>query len=68
MIGSEKPPLTLDVAAEHQRKPLSYKDVSVLDIAVSEIWNGEALAERLKTASKKTGYTLCYQRQRFDYE
>lgn len=43
MIGSKKLLLTLGVPAEHQGRPLNHNDVTVLDIAVEESWNGECV-------------------------
>jgi len=55
MIGSEKLLLTLGVPANHQNRPLACNDVAILDIAVTESWNGEGVKNRLITASQKVG-------------
>jgi len=55
MIGSEKLLLTLGVPAEHQGRPLNCVDVSVLDIAIADSWNGEGVAAQLGKAGKKVG-------------
>lgn len=60
MIGSEKLLLTLGVPAEHQGRPLNCGNVNILDIAVSESWNGEGVAKQLKTASRKVGHNPLY--------
>lgn len=60
MIGSEKLLLTLGVPAEHKGRPLNSNDVNILDIAVADSWNGEAVAKQLKTASKKVGQDPLY--------
>lgn len=60
MIGSEKLLLTLGVPAEHKGNPLDYSDVQVLDIAVSDSWNGERIGEQLKKASEKVGHEPLY--------
>lgn len=60
MIGSEKLLLTLGVPAEHKGRPLNSNDVSILDIAVANSWNGEAVGTQLKIASKKVGHDPLY--------
>jgi len=60
MIGSEKLLLTLGVPAEHQGRPLNCSDVSVLDIAIAESWNGEGVGTQLKKATKKVGHNPLY--------
>lgn len=60
MIGSEKLLLTLGVPAEHQGRPLNCGDVSVLDIAIAESWNGDGVGTQLKTATKKVGRNPLY--------
>jgi hypothetical protein len=60
MIGSEKLLLTLGVPAEHQGRPLNCNDVSILDMAVAESWDGEGVGRQLKTASKKVGRDPLY--------
>ncbi len=60
MIGSEKLLLTLGVPAEHQGRPLNCADVSVLDIAIAESWNGEGVAAQLRKSSEKVGHNPEY--------
>ena len=60
MIGSEKLLLTLGVPAEHKGRPLNCNDVNILDIAVADSWNGEAVGTQLKTASEKVGHNPLY--------
>jgi hypothetical protein len=60
MIGSEKLLLTLGVPAEHKGRPLNCGDVSILDIAVAESWNGEGVATQLRAASNKVGRNPLY--------
>lgn len=60
MIGSEKLLVTLGVAAEHPQRPLSCKDVQVLDMAVAESWNGQDIGAQLKTAADKVGHNPLY--------
>lgn len=60
LIGSEKLLLTLGVPAEHKGRPLNCNDVNILDIAVADSWNGEAVATQLKTASTKVGHNPLY--------
>ncbi len=60
MIGSEKLLLTLGVPAEHQGRPLKCSDVSILDIAIAESWNGEGVCTQLGKASKKVGHNPLY--------
>lgn len=60
MIGNEKLLLTLGVPAEHKGRPLNSNDVSILDIAVANSWNGEAIGAQLKIASQKVGYDPSY--------
>jgi len=60
MIGSEKLLLTLGVPAEHQGRPLNCGDINILDIAISESWNGEGVAKQLQTASRKAGHSPLY--------
>lgn len=60
MIGSEKLLLTLGVPAVHKGRPLNCNDVSILDIAVADSWNGEGVETQLKTASKKVGHNPLY--------
>lgn len=60
MIGSEKLLLTLGVPAEHQGRPLSCKDVHILDIGVAESWKGENIGTQLKTAADKVGCDPLY--------
>lgn len=60
MIGSEKLLLTLGVPAVHQQRPLNCSDVHVLDIAVSESWNGENIGTQLKAAAEKVGRNPLY--------
>jgi len=60
MIGSEKLLLTLGVPAEHQGRPLKCTDVSILDIAIAESWNGEGVGTQLQKAAKKVGYNPLY--------
>lgn len=55
MIGSEKLLLTLSIPAQHQGRSLDYNDVTFLDIAVAESWNGEKIGAQLKAASDKVG-------------
>ncbi len=60
MIGSEKLLLTLGVPAEHQGRPLNCSDVSVLDIAIANIWNGDGIASQLAQVSRKVGHNPLY--------
>jgi hypothetical protein len=60
MIGSEKLLLTLGVPAAHRGQALTCGDVHILDIAVSESWNGEGLAKQLRRASGKVGHNPLY--------
>lgn len=60
MIGSEKLLLTLGIPADHQGRPLKCSDVSILDIAVAESWNGEGVEKQLKKASNKVGSDAHY--------
>ncbi|MEO7176201.1 MAG: hypothetical protein ABIV51_09900 [Saprospiraceae bacterium] len=60
MIGSEKLLLTLGVPAEHQGRPLNYYDINILNIAVSESWNGEKIGAQLKAATEKVGHEPLY--------
>lgn len=56
MLGSEKLLLTLAVSSEHNGAPLKFEDVEILDMAVSDSWNGEKIGKQLETAAKKVGY------------
>ena len=60
MIGSEKLLLTLGVPATHQGRPLNCGDVSVLDIAIADSWNGEGVGAQLVKASEKVGHNPLY--------
>jgi hypothetical protein len=60
MIGSEKLLLTLGIPAEHQGRPLNYTDVTFLDIAVAESWNGEKIGLQIKAAAEKVGHDPLY--------
>jgi hypothetical protein len=60
MIGSEKLLLTLGVPAGHSGRPLKCTDVSILDIAIAESWNGEGVGIQLGKASKKVGHNPLY--------
>lgn len=60
MIGSEKLLLTLGIPAKHQDRPLNHNDVTVLDIAVKESWNGECVEKQLTTAAEKVGHNPLY--------
>jgi len=60
MIGSEKLLLTLGVPAKHKGRPLHSNDVNILNIAVANSWNAEAVGAQLKTASKKVGHDPRY--------
>lgn len=60
MIGSEKLLLTLGIPAEHQGRPLKCTDVSILDIAIAESWNGEGVGTQLQKAAKKVGHNPLY--------
>lgn len=60
MIGREKLLVTLAVSAKHLGRPLSCEDVSVVDIAVAESWNGENVGVQLQKASEKVGYNPDY--------
>ncbi len=60
MIGSEKLLLTIGIPAKHQKRPLNYSDVSILDIAIAKSWNGEKIGEQLVKAGEKVGYNPLY--------
>lgn len=60
MIGSEKLLLTIGVPAEHQARPLNCGDVSILDIAIAESWNGDSVGVQLKKAAQKVGHDPLY--------
>ena len=60
MIGSEKLLLTVGVPAKHQGRPLDCADVSMLDIAISDSWNGEKIGERLVKSAEKVGHEPLY--------
>lgn len=56
MIGSQKLLLTLGIPAQHQGAPLTLKDVSILDMAVSSSWNSQGVKDRLLAACDKAGH------------
>ncbi len=60
MIGSEKLLLTIGIPAEHQERPLDCSDVRILDLAISNSWNGEKIGEQLVKARDKVGHNLLY--------
>lgn len=60
MIGSEKLLLTIGVPAKHQGRPLDCPDVSMLDIAIADSWNGEKIGEHLVKAAEKVGHDPLY--------
>ncbi|MDD2475942.1 MAG: hypothetical protein PHI32_08540 [Dysgonamonadaceae bacterium] len=60
MIGRVKLLITLGVLAKHQGRPLEFADVTVLDIAVAESWNGVNIGAQLQKASEKVGHDPLY--------
>lgn len=56
MIGREKLLLTVAVPAEHQGRPLSCSDISVVDMAVAPSWNGENVGLQLRKSSERIGH------------
>lgn len=60
MIGSEKLLLAVATPAEHLNRPLYFNDVSFLNIAVAESWNGEGVANQIETSAAKVGHAPEY--------
>ena len=61
MLGSEKMLLTLGVSAEKtSSNALQHSDIKVLNLSVSDKWNGEGVASHLEETEKKVGHPPLY--------
>ena len=54
-INGQKLLLTLAIPSEHQNRPIKHEDVTVLDMSVSNGFNGDDVQSRIETAEKSAG-------------
>jgi len=60
MVGSQRLLLILGSKSEHQGKPLSHNDVSVLGMAVRQSWDGESVSAELDKVSTRVDHPPLY--------